>query len=733
MNPLFSIEHLVLVLLGVLAAGVYAAWRTASRASSRVRGGIVLLRLVGLAALCVVALNPGRWREHREDVRNEWAVVVDRSQSMAVEDANGRSRWEEGVRLAKRAAALADDPANVKCFTFCSTLDAADLATLGDAEPARGSTDIVQSGRSLLGRYRKGSRRLRGILLLSDGRQVQDRRYEELGMEARARETPIYALALGGEVGRRDLSIRPARKQYVSFAGQELSVKAVLRNQGMGPVAPKVELLDSTGKVLDEKAVELENNAEKTVPFTVVSGETGYNEYSFRVQPWAGEGQAHNNEVSFGIVALASKLRVLLVEGTPYWDSKFVAQLLRNQPNIEVTGIYRVSSARFFRVESDATQVSDAETAIFPDDRESLSAYDLVVFGKGVEYFLNPDRIRLLRHFIREQGGCIIFSRSKPYAGEFPGLDALEPIGWGKALANEFRLGPTVAGEDSGLFGDVLPAAEDGVWQKLPPLRNAYRCARLKGFSQVLVEGVSTVGSREIRFPAVVSRRYGKGMVLVVNIEGLWRWGFFPTVPEANEVYGKLWPQLLEWSATYADFLPGFTYALRLSDKATLPDRPVRARVSRRGRDEQPRPQVLKVFHGGEMVQELALAEAGMDRWDAIFSLAKPGNYRVELVESESGKRTGPCAALRVMPLPGEGDEQSADHEWLRLLGESSGGGLVKEEELAALVETLEPEVETVDLHKAVWDPAWDRWWVLCAVALALGGECFIRRRNGLV
>ena len=83
--------------------------------------------------------------------------------------------------------------------------------------------------------------------------------------------------------------------------------------------------------------------------------------------------------------------------------------------------------------------------------------------------------VKALHSWVMEQGGILVLSRGRCYGGRLDGMEALEPFVWGNnADAAEHRLAPAQEGLSSGLFGSVLPGAEEDVWGSLPALDDVW-------------------------------------------------------------------------------------------------------------------------------------------------------------------------------------------------------------------------------------------------------------------
>ena len=729
-NPAFRLPEAVTLALVFLVAGVWLALRGASDARGGVRGALVSLRSLGLLLLALLWLNPGRWLEENLDAKRDWLVLLDRSASMRAEHSGKKSRWELATQAAQKLRKASGDQGAVRVRTFAAQLedetpDSAQLAADGAA------TDI---GRAVSAALDQRATPLAGLIVLSDGRATASAKLDEIARRARGRGVPIHAVPITGEWGTRDLSLTALPRQITAFKGQPVKFSAVLENRGLGAIQPSVALIGLDGKEIARKDATLADGQRAVVNFEIPSAPDAGGDYALRTDPWPGEHLPANNSDNVHVNVLASKTRVLLLEGAPYWDSKFLAQLLRQQTAVEILTVHRLNEERYFRVESTGAEPLQSPDSVFPKTAEELARYDLIVFGKGADGFLDPARAAALQGFVRDQGGAVLFARGKPYSGRFALLESIEPVEWGEAFPGAAKFTP-LADAGAGLFGGALPAADDRVWAALSPLADVNGVARLRPFARVLAEG--TVEGKQTRVPLLIVRRYGRGMVAAVNADGLWRWDFRPEMREQGAVYQQFWVQLMQWCATYSEFRPGQDYAVRLRDAAAEPGQAVRAVVAWRGpASPEPKP-VLKFTRNGQPFGDAAAtalpATDGGREWAAVIAPTEPGRYEIRVADpSRPGKLEGE-ATLNVTAPPSEADDLRPDPESLATLARESGGQVWALADLEKLAAQLWQRDSAIVHGKPRWEALWPKWWIAALVTLAFGAEWWIRRREGLL
>jgi hypothetical protein len=769
MNPLFPVEYIVIFAVAVIVIGGYLSWRSSAIATGKTRAVITGSRIVALLALALIAFDFGDWKAETDKQASEWGIVLDYSESMNVKDVAGQSRFNAGKALTKQLLAEFD---NIKVYPFAGEVkyQSNSIEALDKLSADGKSTDITSAGTEIIQKYNSSATALKGLIIISDGREVKSRSDDKFPLLARAANVPVYAIPLGGQVKGHDISLETVTRHYTEFAGQYQTVAVKVRNSNMGRIKTKVEIVDRAGQVLAEQELFLEDNSTQTVHLTLNLKHPGLHELFFRVPVVEKDKKRSNNSVGITVSVIDEKLNVLLIEGLPFWDSKFLSQVLRQNSNINLSGIYRLTPERFFKIDEKGQRSEESNAVIFPEKMETLSKFNLIIFGKGAEFFLNEKRVNLLKRYVRDYGGAILFARGKPYSGTLKILNPLEPVVWGEELNRRIKWQPAPAGISSGLFGEMLPGPDNRLWQSLPPIERAYRCPTLKSFSEVMVIGKNESG-QGAQIPVLINRKFGKGIVVAVNSEGLWKWDFSATKQQRNaqvspakklkpmpgqrhknssgngvtkdNFYRKFWTQLVYWSVKYSDFLPNQDYSLHLSKSVIMPGENVAVLINSRitqvngfnlsldiSSNDLSKKSNSKIrgFHK-EIIPSRSLSG---NSWNALFTLPRPGTYTIK-IKLPDNKKSELFAVLHVKQPPEENDNLSADSEYLKSVVESAGGLLIQPDKIMAKLRAANQLAKPTETVQKQWQSTWNKWWLLTAILLFFSIEIYLRRRNGML
>lgn len=699
----------------------------------------ILLRGLVVAGLLLVALNPTAILPREMPGRPALTVLVDASRSMSTEDAGGRSR------LAAAAQTLIDD----KALERLERQFAVDLRTFDEsARPA--TPDDLARGGAATGQATHLAQALTaavldaadrpaqaGVLLVSDGRAT-DAGAVEAARLALARGVPLWTWCLGGEVDRHDLWIDVPAAEQLAFAGAELELTATLHAVGYENRRFRIALVRD-GQEIDAATVQPAADGTAKVSFPVTAPDQGEHRYAFRVDADAAEAETQNNERAVFLRIVGQKARVLVVEGQPHWDTKFLVQSLKRNEHVEVTVVYRLADDRQFAVVSAGDDQRRDRSDLFPRTADQFAEFDVVIMGRGCEAFFDADTPGLLQRFVARDGGGLVFSRGRPYGSRFEALSRLEPVVWDRGTVAGVRLSPTTVGYDNPVLQDATAGALDRMIAELPAFDEVAQTVGVKPLAVVLAnaetaradapEAISGPGTEAV---AVAYHHYGQGRVVTLNASGLWRWAFREkTLDEAEVVYDRFWDAMLRWLVAASDFSAGNNVSLRTDRRLYADDEPIELLVRTRGIDLEAYSPRLTIRGTEGVVTELEPRDEGGGAFTASAGPFAPGSYEVVL-ESNLGRPQQIAMTLDVVGASTENRILSADPDLMRALAETSDGQVVDASDVGRLGEVV-ARWQAAREQEERRETLWDRWALLGVVLAVLGTEWFLRRREGLL
>ena len=693
---------------------------------------VVVLRLLAIAGLLFVALNPTELPKKKVRTKPRLTVLLDTSASMATEDVRGKTRLAAALDELRQGMASVKLP---EAFVLdVRTFDRASRAALlGDLKPddAVGKATDIGGALDAAVADLAGVENHAGILLVSDGRATAAGS-NEAAQVALARNVPIWAWCLGDKVSRRDLWIDMAATEVMAFAGDQVELVAAVGHLGYAGHHVRVEVLRGKQPVRTVPVL-LDSTGSSRVAVTVTAPDEGEHRYTFRVPKVdPKEESTDNNERAVFLRVISGKIKVLLAEGQPHWDTKFLVQCLKRDEHVALTAVYRIGPRRFYSVVSAEGQDGRREADLFPRTARDMNAYDVIVLGRGCEHFLDQSGQtgELLTGFVATRGGGLIFARGQPYTGTCEPLAKLEPVAWGRGIQSPVRPRLTPEGFASPVLQFGPDTSLDDIAERLPALDQAMVTRGARGLAVVL----ATTGSASPTSPGNVVmayQRYGQGKVLTLNAGGLWRWAFREKGREEDEtVYQRFWLSLLRWVVAGSDYLPGATVALRTDRRYYTDEQPIRFLITTRGIEAEAYRPVLAV-EGGAVKEELTPAPAEGGGYTAETGPFVPGRYRVAL-HSNVGEPKELTMAIDVVSASVENRDLSAAPYAMKRLADLSGGRFLATHEVADLPRLFERWTAEREIA-AQRKPLWDHWELLAVILIALAMEWGLRRWEGVI
>jgi hypothetical protein len=743
-QPLIPTALWLALAAATAAAVVWYGWRRPAAVSRRRWLAIMMLAGGGTTLLLLILLNPiWLFPVPPPEGKPLVTILADRSASMAVSDQPaGQSRLQAAAALAVQLQRelVGDFDVQVRTFaeTTASVLPQQLMTTAADGQ----LTDLAAAvAESLDGNRIQGQ----ALVVLSDGiHNAPGGAAEVLRVvqTSKAMAVPIFTSTIGGQTAISDLELSLIRQQELAFVGQQTPVRAQVKERGRLVGKSEVVLLDQTGAEIERQSVTLIPDGTATAVFHVSQSTPGLYRYQVRAEPLAREATAANNISTFLLRTVDRPIRVLLLEGKPYWDAKFLMRSLARDAALELDAVVRVSEGRYLQ-RTFRRAASTAELAAASHDEtteiltslpamlsasDQLAVYQVVVLGRDAESFLTEPVLERLRSWISRDGGSLVCFRGAPVAKLNQQLARLMPVSWTPSPETRFRMQLTSRGQDLSWIA-AAPGDVDTLG-RLPSLATASSPQRPTPLAVVVAQ---SPGQAQ---PVLTYQPYGSGRVVAIEGAGMWRWAFLaPAHQETEPVYEALWQGLVRWLVAGSSLAPGQNLALRTDKISFFSEEPVVATLLARE----------AALSGGVPSVELKRADGAIVGTFTPVPLGEePGVYRVPFGRLATGAyqaaivgvpttASETTTAFDVRPNFTEQLDTAARPDLLARMAEESGGAVLAEVRAAEIAERFQAHLARSRPMQLREITAWDQWWVLVLVVGTWSTAWGLRRARGLV
>lgn len=740
---------------------------------------------LGLIGPLLIALNP-TWVETIPPIPGvpTITVLVDGTMSMNTPDmdeSKSQTRWSRAVELASQVESKGGE-VSIRPMAFGSVMKPLDpkAELLSKDKPASETDRWPQGHRSDLSMairqsIRTGSPLGHAVLLLSDGAHNvgSTEGLLQSAREANALATPIYTVTLGSSLGMKNLSVGAKSPRMLSFPDTPITIRATLGHSGLVGRTTQVQLLHN-GEVLQAQSIRL-NDPTQEVRFVVdpKADAQSLERYQIEASEVEGEVTSADNETSVLVQQLLAPIEVLVLEGKPYWDSKFLLRNLANDPVVNLTTIVKLSPNRFLvrkaeqaprpvrmttsattQSNSDGNSDSQSEGQEATDSANSranqwqieeqlasplesdrlLEKYRLVILGRDAGVYLTDAAVDNLRSWISKNGGCLLCARGAPSDQMAAKLAEILPVKWAGSI-DESRVHAEVTQHalDTSIFDPLLSEGIDPIGT-LPTLAVGSQPKIRTGLPQILMQSTSSSGAS---VPVVTYQPMGAGQTIVVEGAGMWRWAFLaPEHASKDKIYPTLWQSMVQWIISQQDMLPGQDISIR-SDRATyLAGDRATASVSLKNPAQWNVEQLSVLLQSAEfdLPKRLTLTASGVDNglYRVDLGSLDVGYYSLKIVRGESDEVLA-AGAFEVRDPWFESLEVDARPDVMRQVARLSGGEVLPPEDVPKLVERFVEQIRSQQKHEVTRTTMWDRPWVLLLVLGTWITSWVVRRRSGIV
>jgi uncharacterized membrane protein len=756
----FGLALLYVVPMGL--AGITAATYLGSGRPARRVAVILSLRGAAFVLAAIAILRPSLGFPKDGDAGGSvFYIVLDASKSMTIQDESDRPRWEAMLKALRDAGAALDklrkdQNVRVELYRFADKTEPFNLDSPGAPDGKR--TDVGGMLRWL--EEQNGGRRVRGLALLSDGRNNGGQRTDPFAAAGRWRRLgPIYTFGFGSPNtpnGQSDVAVaNVVATPSVTPTKGKISVRATIDAHGFENRTIHVRLfLD--GKQVKEQDEPLPLSAgNKIVLETDAPDRPGEMKVTVKVDPLAGEKDLDDNQRDTIVTVIKGGVNVLLIDKERAWEPQLIYDALARDPRIQVKPLWLRGSAP---IEADVGK-------LFDFDKQK---YDVIIIGDVTAAqmrTLQPDVLGQIRDQVDRGAGFLMIGGYASFGGDpnDTGTGDWKDTVIAGMLPVDLNVGGQVEG--SPLYGLKMAPTDDGLrlysrvvgltggdaqaekaaWEAMQNpygLQGANRLALRNppGLAVVLAEWVDP--QTQQHYPLLVEQDYGAGRVLAFAGDTTNRWIHDR---DSKRKHDRFWRQMILWLARQdegedqARVVPdvrsvstgedlGFSLGLRAKNGQDVKDADYEVEVI--GPDGQ-RKSVTPTREGGE------------DR--GVFRPQTAGEYTIHVKgrgKDAEGQDVQGDASARFFVYEEEVEmaEWAADEDFLNKMADEGRGEYHRGTKLAPFLEQLPPLAplktkaktdQAPDWSSASWSPFFVLFFLLFTGLLA--AEWLLRRRWGMI
>ncbi len=692
---------------------------------------LVALRVLFLLLLGWCLFMAGERTVHTLQQKTRFLVLLDKSKSMTmtpVKDAV--NRWQVAQEaLSMPWAATLSEQCDIDYYYFADEVSA--KLTKEDVKllnPDGTSTLLRDALKKTVGRY--AGLDVTGCLLLSDGLDTR-----EAGTEwsLEKRPFPIYSMALEKDAiwdEEPDIRVETLSTPRRVTVGWQSELKALLSGQGTKGAPFSVQLFKDGVLQQQVESQIAAGGGSREVVFMLDHQTVGSSTYRVFLPPLVKETQTNDNESAVVVQAQDTKNRLMYVEGTPRWESKYLSRVLRESK--------QVSPAIFLRGPKGKFMTFGVRGDIAPDMQESqLALFKIVVIGNLTGDELGDARARSLVKFVEAGGSLILLGGSKGWAADGFVKTPLKTVlpakqYESKAQEGEYPVNLTDQGRSHAAFSGDME-----FWTKVPPVLSIFPSVVPTAGARVLVEAKTPGGVQ----PMILTQNFGQGRVVAIFSDSLWKWQLSPDALK-NNPYPRFWYQLLSWLSPKAEKMEGKEWEVFVDREQCFMGEEIEITARWSGADKPPAgtvvnaeitlPDKRKVPFVMTSQMDQIVAGKAVSAFSVKYKGDSAGMYFVAAASESGGRRLeSEGVSFSVKSFSPESIPRPPASEVMRAVTANSGGVFFESaSELDRTLGALKPK--QLEQEVSEYKSLWQHWAILGSLIALISVEWIIRKLKNL-
>lgn len=648
---------------------------------------MLVLRFLSVSLIAFLLLGP-LIRQSRRHVEKPIVIIgVDNSASM-IQTADSDYYRNEFPGSVKSLEEALQKKCEVKLYSFGDK-----LATGFNAGYKGLKTDISAFFNEVNSRF--SNRNVAALVLATDGiyNDGTDPFYA-----ARRIPFPIYTVALGDSLLKKDILIRKVIVNSTAYKGDKFPVEALVEMNKCPGVTAKLTLMQGSRNIDSREIRATSDRSVQKVMFNLDAAKSGLVKYSLHLGELEGERNLQNNTVSFVVEVLDTRQRIALVYDAPHPDVAAIQQGLEGSMHFEI----------------DQLRLNNLP--------ETFDKYDLIILNQ----LPSVTSVEGLEALFSSKASLLFIIGSQTDINSLNRLNAGLSI---NTSQNSFAESQPVVSGDFPLF--TLDRKDMAAFGEFPPLQCPFGTYQFSPLSDVLC--YQKIGNVTTKIPMIMFTKTADKKVGFITGENIWRWRISAYVQQSSHESFDL---VIDKIAQYLSVR---------EDKSFF-----RIHLDNRISENDPVEIDAEVFNASyELINDpdvnITITDSENKTYPFIFSrtarayylnagLFPIGEYTYRAtvrVGSEVYQKTGKFFVERVNI---ESSDLVANHNLLFRIATAHDGEMTGKQNMGALADKIlqRDDTKPVSVHSRKLSDLIGNPWLFAAILLLLSAEWIIRKREGI-
>jgi hypothetical protein len=510
---------------------------------------------------------------------------------------------------------------------------------------------------------------------------------------------PVYTLALGDTLPRRDVMLQRVNHNRVTYLGNRFPLEVMTEATGSEGAVSVLSIVHEN-KTLFEQPIRFTSDHHVETIFIELEAESpGLQRYEAILSPLEGEVNLNNNRFHFYIDVIDSRQKVLLLAHSPHPDVAAIAQALESHQQYEV------------------------EVSLFRDFSGSFGAWNLIILHQLPAGSVGLDQLVMTA---RDAALPLLFVVGRQTdIGRLNQINAAMRI---QLRSEEFTEALPAANEQFALF--ALQPSFLSLLNDMPPLFVPFASYEQLPLSDIMLR--QKVGAVLTEQPLIAFSRSQESKTGMIMGEGIWRWRMNAYMRSGEHTsFNEIISSIAQYLALPEDTRPFRMHipALVYEHETVLFD----AELYNPSYELVNDPDVNLSIRNEEGDEWTFMMSRTANAYQLDAGSFAPGEYFVSAMTSLAGEDHSADGAFTVASLQFESIQTRANHQLLYQIADRTDALMVYPDQWDALQEHLlqRTDINPVMYSRRSFTELIDVKSLFFLIMLLIAAEWFLRKRNG--